>query len=187
MILKTQTGYDLTPFLEADYTQHYGSCISYQVREQEDIHKTFGGFPDSYHEDNTRIQQIWFDDGDPGVDYYTLGALLGIEIVTVSAILQPPGNVITMHRDTFFKINNQYPDDTRKKVRANIYLEDWAPGHFINYQDENKEWQTSTHWKAGEGFIWDSDHLHLSANAGLTPKYTLQVSGFWTKKVDLIA
>ena len=49
------------------------------------------------------------------------------------------------------------------------------------YEDTNKEWQTSTHWSAGDGFIWDSDHLHLSANAGLTPKYTLQVSGFWNK------
>ena len=115
------------------------------------------------------------------VDYTSLGEALGIEIVTISSILQPPGNTITMHRDTFFKINNMYPEDTRQKVRANIYLEDWAPGHFINYQDSNKEWQTSTHWNAGDGFIWNSDHLHLSANAGLTPKYTLQISGFWTK------
>ena len=74
-----------------------------------------------------------------------------------------------------------YPNDKRKKVRANIYLEDWAPGHLINYQDENKDWQTSTHWKAGDGFIWDSDHLHLSANAGMKAKYTLQISGFYNK------
>jgi hypothetical protein len=182
LILKTKIDYDLTAFLSADYEQHHGSCISYQVREQEDIHQIFGGFPKSYSEENTRIQQLWFDDGD--IDYALLGAELGIEVITVSSILQPPGNVITMHRDTFFKINNQYPNDTRKKVRANIYLEDWAPGHFINYQDENKQWQTSTHWQAGEGFVWDSEHLHLSANAGLTPKYTLQVSGFWNKTVD---
>ena len=48
----------------------------------------------------------------------------------------------------------------------------------VIYQDKDKNWQTSTHWKAGEGFIWDSEHLHLSANAGLHPKFTLQVSGF---------
>lgn len=52
-------------------------------------------------------------------------------------------------------------------------------GSCLSYQDENKEWQTSTHWRAGDGFIWDSNHLHLSANAGLTPKYTLQLSGFY--------
>ena len=177
MILTTKLNFDLSTFLNADYEQHKGSCISYQVREQEDIHKTFGGFPDSYSEDNTKIQQLWFDDGD--VDYASLGEKLNIDIVTVSSILQPPGNTITMHRDTFFKIKNMYPDDTRKKVRANIYLEDWQRGHIIHYQDTYKEWQSSTHWHAGEGFIWDSDHLHLSANAGLKPKYTLQISGFW--------
>lgn len=177
MILKTHLNTDLSIFLDADYSQHQGSCISYQVREQQDIHRTFGGFPASYSEENTKIQQLWFDEND--IDYSQLGEKLGIEIVTVSSILQPPGNVITMHRDTFFKINNKYPNNTRKKVRANIYLEDWAPGHFINYQDQDKQWQTSTHWKAGDGYIWDSDHLHLSANAGLKPKYTLQISGFW--------
>lgn len=180
MILETKFDYDLDVFLSADYEQHKGSCISYQVREQEDIHRTFGGFPKSYSEENTKIQQIWFDKDT--VDYEAIGAKLGIEVVTISSILQPPGNVITMHRDTFFKINNMYPDDTRKKVRANIYLEDWAPGHYINYQDSDKNWQTSTHWSAGDGFIWDSEHLHLSANAGLSPKFTLQISGFLEKR-----
>jgi len=178
LILSTKLDYDFNVFLGADYEQHKGSCISYQVREQEDIHKTFGGFPASYSEDNTKIQQLWFDDN-IDVDYGSLGEKLNIDIVTISSILQPPGNTITMHRDTFFKIKNMYPEDERTKVRANIYLEDWQPGHIIHYQDENKDWQSSTHWLAGDGFIWDSEHLHLSANAGLKPKYTLQISGFW--------
>ena len=46
-------------------------------------------------------------------------------------------------------------------------------GHFIQYDNE-----VSTKWKAGEGFMWDSEVLHLGANAGMEPKYTLQVSGF---------
>ena len=50
--------------------------------------------------------------------------------------------------------------------------------NFYNNQDADKKWQNSTHWKAGEGWIWDSNHLHLSANAGMKDKYTLQVSGF---------
>lgn len=178
MILNlTDLEIDYSTLLNADYTQHYGSCISYQRREQEDLHEKYGnGFPASYHEDNTRIQQLWFKDSD--IDYKDLGEKLGMEVITVSTILQPPGNVVTLHRDTFFQINKLYPDDTRTKVRANIFLEDWKPGHFINYQDENLEWQTCTHWKQGQGFLWDSNHLHLSANAGLSPKYTMQVSGF---------
>jgi hypothetical protein len=58
-----------------------------------------------------------------------------------------------------------------------MYLEDWHVGEIIQYE-KDKEWHNSTHWKAGEGWIWDSSHLHLSANAGMTNKYTLQVSGF---------
>lgn len=176
MIEHIKLDYDFDIFLKADYSVHYGSCISYQRREQEDIHENHGGFPKSYHEDNTRIQQLWWDKEQ--IDYAELGQQLNMEVITVSSILQPPGNVITMHRDTFFQINKLYPDDARTKIRANIYLEDWAPGHLINYQDADKAWQTSTHWKQGEGFLWDSNHLHLSANAGLAPKYTLQVSGF---------
>lgn len=176
MIKKIKLDLDFDFFLKADYSKHYGSCISYQKREQKDIHETVQGFPESYHEDNTRIQQLWFDKDQ--VDYDELGNKLGMEVVTISTILQPPGNTVTMHRDTFFKINNLYPDDPRMKIRANIYLQNWEPGHFINYQDENFEWQTSTHWQQGDGFIWNSEQLHLSANAGLLPKYTLQASGF---------
>jgi len=177
MIKTIELDYDLNVFRDSDFTQHYGSCISYQVREQTDQHEKAGGFPESYSEDNTRIQQIWFDDGDLGVDYAQLGWQLDIDIKSISAILQPPGNTVTLHRDTFFKFKSDYPDDTRTKVRANIYLEDWKVGHFLQYQVDNK-WHNSTHWKQGEGWMWDSKHLHLSANAGMSPKYTLQVSGF---------
>ena len=177
MIENLAVDFDLDIFRNADYTQHYGSCISYQVKEQKDQHA--GGFPESYSEDNTRIQQIWFEDTD--VDYEMLGKHLNMDVKTVSAILQPPGNTVTLHRDTFFKFKSLYPDDTRPKVRANIYLEDWKVGHLIQYQDinDNGIWKTSDNWKAGEGYLWSSDVLHLSANAGMKPKFTLQISGFY--------
>ena len=174
---KIKFDYDLSVFLNADYSQHWGSCISYQKIEQADLHEKYAGkFPESYHEDNTRLRQLWFTADD--VDYEAIGNQFNMEVKTVSSILQPPGNIVTLHRDMFFKFKKDYPDDPRPKVRANIYLKDWEVGHMIQYSEGNDEWHTSTHWKAGEGFIWDSDILHLSCNAGLTNKYTLQVSGF---------
>ena len=143
MIETIKLDYDLAVFLEADYEQHHGSCISYQIREQKDQHAKVGGFPKSYSEENTKIQQLWFDDGD--IDYAELGKQLNMDVKTVSTILQRPGNTVTLHRDTFFKFKSLYPDDTRPKVRANIYLQDWEPGHLIHYQDHNKEWQCSDH------------------------------------------
>ena len=62
--------------------------------------------------------------------------------------------------------------------RANMYLQDWKVGHLIQYQEHDKQWHNSTHWSAGDGYIWDHNHLHLSVNAGMSPKYTLQISGF---------
>jgi hypothetical protein len=176
MLKKINLDYNFDIFLNADYSVHEGSCISHQVHELTDIHEEYGGFPDSYESENTKIRQLWWDNTQ--VDFDAIGKQLGIEPITISTILQPPGNTIPIHRDTFFQINKRFPNDTRLKVRANIYLEEWKVGHFLQYQEHDKQWHNSTHWNAGDGFIWDSQHLHLSSNAGMKPKYTLQVSGF---------
>ena len=171
MFKKIHLDYDFTKVLAADYTQHTGSCIQHQVHELTDIHKEYGGFPKTYCFENTLIHQLWWDHTQ--LDFADIEQQLGMEIITVSSILQPPGGIIPLHRDTFFQINKRYPDRTELKVRANIYLEDWKLGQFIQYDD-----QVSTHWSAGDGFMWDSSVLHLSANAGMQDKYTLQISGF---------
>jgi len=168
---KIHLNYDFSAILAADYTQHKGSCIKHQVHELTDIHQQYGGFPDSYRYENTLIHQLWWDRNQVDFDY--IGQQLNMEVITVSSILQPPGCVIPLHRDTFFQINKRYPDRTELKVRANIHLEDWQLGHFLQYNDT-----VHTHWKAGDGLLWDSTVLHLGANAGMTNKFTLQVSGF---------
>ena len=179
MLKHIKLDYDLTKFLEpkVDYSIHKGTCLSHQVHELTDIHKEYG-LGETYHEDNTTIRQLWYTEAQ--IDFKELGRQLGMEVITISSILQPPGNVIALHRDTFFQIKKRFPDDKRTKVRANLYLEDWKVGHLIQYQDinDNKRWKTSDNWKAGEGFLWTSDVLHLSANAGMKDKFTLQVSGF---------
>ena len=180
MIQKIKINYDLKHFLppNQDYSIHKGTCLSHQVHELTDIHKEYG-LGETYTSENTVIQQLWYDD--TMVDFDDLGKQLNMDIVTVSSILQPPGNIIALHRDTFFQIKKRYPKDKRLKVRANIYLEDWKIGHMIQYQDINDSntWKTSDNWKAGNGFLWSSDILHLSANAGMKDKYTLQLSGFY--------
>ena len=171
MIRNVKLDIDYSQFVNSDYTVHCGSCISHQVHELTDIHDRFGGMPETYVMANTTIHQLWWDDTQ--LDFVNIGEQLGMEVVTVSSILQPPGNVIPWHRDTFFQINKRFPDDTRTKVRANVYLEDWKMGHFLQYDDT-----VHTHWNAGDGLLWDSSVEHVGANAGMQPKYTLQVSGF---------
>jgi hypothetical protein len=176
MIKLIHLNYDFSTFLNADYSVHSGSCVKHQVHELTDIHKSYGGFPASYCLENTLIHQLWWTDQQ--VDYAELGKQLDMEVVTVSTILQPPGCVVPLHRDTFYLINQKYPNKPQPKVRANIYLEDYKIGHFIQYQTESG-YQLSTDWAAGDGFLWDSKVLHLSSNAGMQDKYTLQVSGFY--------
>ena len=171
MIKKVNLDYDFDIFLKNDYLQHEGSCIVHQVDELKDIHNRFGGMPKTYEYVNTKIHQLWFERD--VVDYNNIGNQLGMEVVTLSGIMQPPGCVIPLHRDTFYQISKKFPDRKDLKVRANVYLENWKTGHFVQYDQT-----VSTHWKQGEGFMWDSSIEHLGANAGMEPKYTLQISGF---------
>jgi hypothetical protein len=178
MLKSVKLNYDFSCFLTADYHQHEGSCIKHQIHELTDIHKKFGGFPKSYCFENTKIHQLWWTSDQ--IDFKEIGRQLGMEIITISSILQPPGCVIPLHRDTFYQITQRYPDRKDLKVRANIYLEDYKIGHFIQYEIGNG-YNTSVDWKAGDGVVWDSEVLHLGANAGMENKYTLQVSGFSLK------
>lgn len=178
MIEKIHLDYDFNIFLQADYSVHCGSCINHQVYELTDIHEQFNGFPKSYCFENTKIHQLWWNATQ--VDYQSLGQQLGMEVVTVSTILQPPGCVVPYHRDTFYQIQQRYPERQELKVRVNVYLEDYKLGQFLQYVNDDQIY-TSVDWKAGDGFIWDSNILHLSSNAGMKDKFTLQVSGFYTK------
>ena len=175
MIKPIKLNYDFSIFLNADYTVHSGSCIKHQVYELTDIHESFGGFPKSYCLQNTMIHQLWWTADQ--LDFEDIGTQLGMEVVTVSSIQQPPGCVVPYHRDTFFQISKRYPERTELKVRANVYLEDYKLGHLIQYV-ENDKINTNIDWQQGDGLIWDSSILHLGANAGMQNKHTLQVSGF---------
>jgi len=173
MYKKCFLDYDYNFFVGQDYTEQATSCIKHQVNELKDIHEEYGGFPETFTFNNTKIHQLWFTDDQ--VDYEKIGSQLGIDVVTVSAIKQPPGQIVPWHRDTFFQIKKRFPNDDRLKVRANIYLQEWKMGQLIQYDDT-----VDVKWSPGHGHIWDSQVLHLSANAGFHDKYTLQVSGFLT-------
>ncbi len=167
--------YDFTRVLSADHDQHSGSCASHQVRELPEIYGT-NGHPKSYCLENTTIHQLWWDRDQ--LDFDNIGDQLGIEVISISSIRQDPGNVIPYHRDVFHKIRQSYPDRTDVCVRANIFLEDSRLGHMLQFTMDGCH-EAVTDWRANTGFMFDNSIYHLSCNAGLEPKYTLQVSGFY--------
>ena len=162
---------DTDVFFNVKWEDYRGSCIQHQKDEQKDLHPD-NKMPESLVLDNTAIHQKFFTKDE--VDFDLLGEQTNMEVVSVSVIKQEPGNIIPLHRDMFYKIDSEHPEREEEKVRANIFLEDWKSGHYLEFDKE-----PCTHWKANEGYILNKEVIHLSANAGLEDKYTLQISGFY--------
>lgn len=171
-----EVDYDFSEILSANHDIHADTCIYHQQNELDDIYQSVGGMPPSFCLENTTLHQLWWTRDH--LDFDALGNMLDIEIVTVSSIRQDPGHTIPYHRDMFYKISQMHPDRKQTKVRANIFLEPGKLGHFLQFTIDGSH-RTYTNWSANTGCVFDSNVLHLSSNAGLEPKYTLQVSGFW--------
>ena len=176
MFTSFKLDYDFSQVLAADHDQHSGSCAAHQAREIPEIYGATNGHPKSYCFENTTIHQLWWDRDQ--LDFDNIGRQLGIEVISISSIRQDPGNVVPYHRDTFFLIRQKFPDRHDTCVRANMFLEDSKLGHMLQVT-LNERHEAVTEWQANTGFMFDSSILHLSCNAGLEPKYTLQISGFY--------
>lgn len=175
MLRHQHIDFDFLPLLGADHRVHSGTCIGHMKQELCSLWEQYGQLPDTYTISNTTIHQLWWTPEQ--IDYADLGRQLEMEVVTVSTICQPPGNVVPLHRDTFFQISKQFPDHPGIKVRANIHMESYQLGHFIQYVDHGMI-KTHVDWQAGDAVIWSGEIEHLGANAGMKDKYTMQVSGF---------
>jgi len=84
--------------------------------------------------------------------------------------VQWPGQVWNLHLD---KLEKWMPEDPTKVVRYFVQLTDWQPGHFWSFG--NYVWQG---WRAGDCVTFDWINVpHSTANAGHTPRVTLQITG----------
>lgn len=84
--------------------------------------------------------------------------------------VQWPGQVWNLHLD---KLEKWMPEDPDKVQRYFVQLTDWQQGHYWNFG--NYVWQG---WRAGDCVTFDWQNVpHATANAGLSPRVTLQVTG----------
>lgn len=84
-----------------------------------------------------------------------------------------PGDVLPNHADTYARFREIYNiSDVNSIRRYVIFLEDWQSGHYLELDGE-----PVLPWQAGQGVFWHGDVLHLAANIGKTPRYTLQLTG----------
>ena len=172
MYQKIHIDIDFKQFLDAEYTGY--ETISIQVwndsNKNSNLTQLRSPLPDTYCWENTKMKQILWDLTE--IDIERLSKKLNMEISSVTSIMQPPGSIIPPHVDGFFQLRKKIPDKPNP-VRALIFIEDWKAGHFLQCNDD-----VYTHWKCGDGLIVDRAQYHLSANAGVEDKHTIQVSGF---------
>lgn len=84
--------------------------------------------------------------------------------------VQWPGQVWNLHLD---KLEKWMPEDPSRVQRYFVQLTDWQQGHFWSFG--NYTWQN---WRAGDVVTFDWINVpHSTANAGLSPRVTLQVTG----------
>ena len=99
---------------------------------------------------------------------------LGWQDIGTSYYRMDTGTILPVHQDTYKKyvelFNLQGQEHTIR--RAIVFLEDWASGHYLELDDI-----PVTGWRKGFTVIWAYDRPHMAANIGLTPRYTLQITG----------
>lgn len=107
------------------------------------------------------------------VDYF------GLDRAKSRAHIQMTGQVFNYHLDV---LPHHADASSDRVIRIVVFLQDWEPGHFYTYGTH-----TLTHWRAGDfhTFKWQ-DVPHGTANAGLTPRVSLMITGIKTDRTNQI-
>lgn len=105
------------------------------------------------------------------IDYFTA---LGWQDIGTSYYRMDTGTILPVHRDTYKRyvelFNLQGKEHTIR--RAIVFLEDWSSGHYLELDNI-----PVVGWNRGFTVMWAYDRPHMAANIGLTPRYTLQITG----------
>jgi len=105
----------------------------------------------------------------------TISDAFGLEDCMERIHVQQPGQLWHQHIDKLYK---WFPEHPEKVGRYFIQLTDWEMGQFWQYGTYN--W---SHWRAGSVTTFDWQNMpHSTANAGFSPRVTLQLTGIITDK-----
>jgi hypothetical protein len=97
-----------------------------------------------------------------------------LEPVKSKLHVQFTGEVLNLHIDKLYDLDTD-PDNV---IRIMVMLQDWEPGQFLMYGN-----QMFDRWRAGDVHTFDWQNLpHATANASLTPRPMLVVTGVKTEK-----
>jgi hypothetical protein len=101
-------------------------------------------------------------------------ASLGWKDIGTSYYRMDPGSMLPNHVDTFKRyielFNLKGKEDTIR--RSVVFLEPWQSGHYAECNGV-----PYANWIRGFCLHWSYDSPHMASNMGITPRYTLQVTG----------
>ena len=100
---------------------------------------------------------------------------MGWKNIGTSYYRMSTGTILPTHSDLYLRYVDLFnlKGQEQRIHRAIVFLEDWKPGHYAEYNDVAK-----VNWRAGDVIEWQYDTPHLAANLGLEPRYTLQITGW---------
>ncbi len=114
---------------------------------------------------------VHFQTFTPNIEWLETFARNKFSKYTISLLKQEPNMLIPKHTDTYYKFKKKF--NVKGKVyRANIFLQDWKPGHYFEVNG-----RPFVKWKAGQYILLDQSKPHRSGNFGVVNKYTAQVTG----------
>jgi hypothetical protein len=126
-----------------------------------------------YTKNNTKYFQVFAKDHKKIFEKFI--RVTGLEMATSSIIKQYPGQTIPWHYDTHIEFYKRIASQRIKKkpIRYMIFLTDWDWGHFFSVGSTivNK-------WKKGDIITWDPIMFHTGSNGGISPKVTMNITGF---------
>jgi hypothetical protein len=104
--------------------------------------------------------------------------VFALEPVKSKLHVQFTGEVLNLHIDNLYDLDT----DPENVIRVMVMLQDWEPGQFLMYGN-----QMFDRWRAGDIHTFDWQNLpHATANASLTPRPMLVVTGVKTEKTRRI-
>lgn len=127
-----------------------------------------------YTEHNTRIWKT--TNLDPKINLAWENEVidkLPLDHAVATLTRQDPGQILPWHYDRFFFLKKLFPNDTRPIIRFLLFLQDWEMGHVLQVGNS-----MLTHWTRGDVVVWRPGQYHVSANIGLTTKWTCNITGF---------
>ena len=81
-------------------------------------------------------------------------------------------DIMPPHKDHFETYSKIFNVNRELAHRAIVFLEDWKPGHYFEYNGE-----LMGNWRKGEYVLYSADIEHAASNIGIKPRYTLQITG----------